>query len=85
MAKKFYNVGTELFTAKDIAKILNVSLGKAYAIMNGYGFPLLKDGRFLYVTREAFCRWLERSKYMAFADKHVCPMTCPFAGFMMTR
>ena len=45
-------------TAKDVAGYLNISLTSGYNLMNSKGFPVLKFGKQLRVTRENFLNWL---------------------------
>ena len=48
-------------TAKDIAGYLNISLTSGYNLMNSKGFPVLKLGKQLRVTRENFLNWLNNT------------------------
>ncbi len=45
--------------AKDLMKILRLSRGKTYELMNSANFPTLSEGRRLFVTKEAFREWLD--------------------------
>jgi len=45
--------------AKDVAGYLNVSLTCAYYIMNSKGFPVIRIGKRLIVTKDNFLQWLE--------------------------
>lgn len=56
--------------AKDIAGYLNVSLICAYYIMNSNGFPVIKIGKRLLVTKENFLQWLHN-----YAEISVRPST----------
>ncbi|WP_046175354.1 helix-turn-helix domain-containing protein [Domibacillus indicus] len=47
-----------VLTVEHLAEILKVSKPKAYQIMDGASFPLIKLGRNKRVTREAFFEWL---------------------------
>lgn len=49
-------------SAKDVAGYLQISLTCAYAVMNSSGFPVIKIGKRLIVTRERFLEWLENAK-----------------------
>ncbi len=48
--------------AKDVAGYLNVSLTCAYNVMNSKGFPVIKIGKRLIVTKENFLNWLTTAK-----------------------
>ena len=48
--------------AKDVAGYLNISLTCAYYIMNSKGFPVIKIGKRLIVTKDNFLHWLEAAK-----------------------
>lgn len=48
-------------TAKDIAGYLNISLTSGYNLMNSKGFPVLKLGKQLRVTRDNFLNWLNNT------------------------
>lgn len=48
--------------AKDIAGYLNVSLTCAYYIMNSNGFPVIKIGKRLLVTKDNFLHWLDNTR-----------------------
>ena len=48
--------------AKDVAGYLNVSLTCAYNVMNSKGFPTIKIGKRLIVTKENFLNWLTTAK-----------------------
>ena len=59
-----FNSNEELptvMTAKDIAGYLNISLTSGYNLMNSKGFPVLKLGKQLRVTRENFLNWLNNT------------------------
>lgn len=48
--------------AKDVAGYLNVSLTCAYYIMNSKGFPVIKIGKRMIVTKDNFLKWLSETK-----------------------
>lgn len=48
--------------AEDLAKALNLSRSKAYAIMNTPGFPSFRVDRTLRVTRPALNDWLKEQQ-----------------------
>ena len=48
--------------AKDVAGYLNISLTCAYNVMNSKGFPTIKIGKRLIVTKENFFNWLTTAK-----------------------
>lgn len=59
-----FNSNDELplvMTAKDIAGYLNISLTSGYNLMNSKGFPVLKLGKQLRVTRDNFLNWLNNT------------------------
>ncbi|UAL49742.1 helix-turn-helix domain-containing protein (plasmid) [Sutcliffiella horikoshii] len=51
-----------VFGAEVISEVLNISLRKAYDIMEQKDFPLVRIGRHKKVTREAFFQWLQKVK-----------------------
>lgn len=53
-------------TAKDIAGYLNISLTSGYNLMNSKGFPVLKLGKQLCVTRDNFLNWLNNTNEMIY-------------------
>lgn len=59
-----FNSNDELplvMTAKDIAGYLNISLTLSYNVMNSKGFPVMKLGKQLRVTRDNFLSWLNNT------------------------
>ncbi len=52
--------------AKDIAGYLNISLTCAYNLMNLQGFPTIKIGKRLIVTKSKFLEWLENADNTTF-------------------
>lgn len=47
--------------AKDVSGYLNISLTCGYYVMKSKGFPVMRIGKRLLVTRENFLKWLENS------------------------
>jgi hypothetical protein len=45
--------------AKDISKILKISLLNAYNLCNSKDFPSVKIGRRIVIPRPAFIKWME--------------------------
>jgi len=52
--------------AKDIAGYLNISLTRAYNLMNSQNFPTIKIGKRLIVTKSKFLEWLENADNTTF-------------------
>ena len=50
-----------MMTAKDVAGYLCISLTCAYYVMNSKGFPVMRIGKRMLVTRTNFLNWLENS------------------------
>ncbi|MEM4993020.1 MULTISPECIES: helix-turn-helix domain-containing protein [Priestia] len=48
-----------ILTAKHVQEILGVGKEKAYQLMDGESFPVIKIGRHKKVQREAFFRWIK--------------------------
>jgi excisionase family DNA binding protein len=48
-----------LMTISDIERVTGLSKPKAYALAHSPGFPILKLGRRLRVTKESFRSWLD--------------------------
>ena len=42
------------------AKLLGISLSSAYELMREEGFPALRIGNRIVVSKEKFCRWVDR-------------------------
>jgi len=53
-----------LLRVHDVQKILNISRGKTYELVNSKDFPVIKIGRCLRIPRDAFREWVKR-KYTA--------------------
>lgn len=49
-----------LLRVHDVQKILNISRGKTYELVNSKDFPVIKIGRCLRIPRDAFREWVER-------------------------
>ncbi len=50
-----------IMQAKDVSGYLNISLTCGYYVMKSKGFPVMRIGKRLLVTRENFLKWLENS------------------------
>ena len=50
-----------VYTTKDIAKILKVSVPTARKIMTEPGFPLYKNGKIMRVSKAAFEEWASKN------------------------
>lgn len=49
--------------AEEVAQVLSISRAGAYSLFHAKGFPAIRIGRRLLVSREDFLRWLsEQSK-----------------------
>ena len=51
-----------VLSAKDVQKILGLSKGKTYELMNSEQFPTLFVNKRMLVTKEAFSAWLTRDE-----------------------
>lgn len=51
-----------VLSAKDVQKILGLSKGKTYELMNSEQFPTLFVNKRMLVTKEAFIAWLTRDE-----------------------
>ena len=49
-----------VLTMRHVQEILGVSRVKAYELASSRGFPVVRFGRSIRVTREAFFRWLNQ-------------------------
>jgi excisionase family DNA binding protein len=52
----------DVLTAKDVAEILNISVGHAYEMMRWTEFPTIKLGRVKRVRKDKFIEWMEKAK-----------------------
>ena len=50
-----------VLSAREVAGYLNISLTSAYYVLNSRGFPVLKVGKRLLVTRDNFLNWLNHT------------------------
>lgn len=50
-------------TAKDIAKVLGLSLEHAYRLIHSKEFPSIQIGKRLVVPKPAFAKWMENPFY----------------------
>ena len=46
-------------TPEDVAQVMGMSKNNVYQLMHSAAFPSFKVGRKLYVSKNAFIRWLE--------------------------
>lgn len=46
---------------KDIMEIMNISKSNAYALCKSEGFPAVRVGKLIRVSRESFRKWLEEN------------------------
>ena len=51
----------EFFTVKDIQQIMNLTRSTAYVLVNSQVFPVIRIGRVIRVSREAFELWLSNA------------------------
>ncbi|MCL6449058.1 MAG: helix-turn-helix domain-containing protein [Armatimonadetes bacterium] len=51
-----------LLKAKEVQKILDVSKGKMYELLNSKDFPVVKVGRCFRVPRDGLKAWIERQQ-----------------------
>lgn len=51
-----------VLSAKDVQKILGLSKGKTYELMNSEQFPTLFVNKRMLVTKEAFITWLMKDE-----------------------
>lgn len=51
-----------LLKAKEVQKILNVSKGKMYELLNSKDFPVVRVGRCFRVPRESLRKWIEEQQ-----------------------
>jgi len=51
-----------LLKAKDAQKILNLSKGKMYELLNSRDFPKVRIGRSFRIPREGLKAWIERQQ-----------------------
>ena len=50
----------EVYTVKDIMRILKIGRNRAYELMQSSGFPSTKLGHTYFVTPDKFQKWLDR-------------------------
>ncbi|MCS5696339.1 helix-turn-helix domain-containing protein [Desulfofundulus thermocisternus] len=48
----------DFFTPRELAKILGVSEGHAYALAKSPGFPVMRIGRRFLISKQGLIRWL---------------------------
>lgn len=51
-----------VLSAKDVQKILGLSKGKTYELMNSEQFPTIFVNKRMLVTKEAFIAWLTKDE-----------------------
>lgn len=51
-----------LLTPRDIQRIFSFGKNRAYELMNSSGFPTIRIGSRMYVTRAALEKWLDMYK-----------------------
>lgn len=49
-------------TPEHVARVMGMSKSNVYQLMHSAAFPSFKVGRKLYVSKNAFIRWLENGK-----------------------
>lgn len=49
-------------TPEDVARVMSMSKNNVYQLMHSTAFPSFKVGRKLYVSKNAFIRWLENGE-----------------------
>lgn len=49
-------------TPEDVARVMGMSKNNVYQLMHSATFPSFKVGRKLYISKNAFIRWLEQSE-----------------------
>lgn len=49
-------------TPEDVARVMGMSKNNVYQLMHSSAFPSFKVGRKLYVSKNAFIRWLENGE-----------------------
>ena len=47
-------------TVKEMGMYLGISTGKAYELVKSAGFPVIRIGRKVLVSKEGLVRWVER-------------------------
>lgn len=51
-----------VMSAEDIAKVMGISKGNAYALMHTKGFPTITLGKRMMVKRDHFFEWLDAQR-----------------------
>ena len=54
-------INMELYSAKDIQRILKLGRDKTYKLLNSKGFPSIKIGRDIRVPKDEFDKWIKRN------------------------
>ena len=47
-------------TAEDLAKLLNISRGGAYSLMHSGGFPTMRIGKKMMVSKDKLMEWIAK-------------------------
>ena len=53
--------GIRILTVRDVAEILNISIGKAHQLFDSSSFPSTRLGRKKFILEPLFYRWLEEN------------------------
>ncbi len=64
LRKMEYNSIDELpitLTGEDVATVLSISRAGAYNLMKSKGFPALRVGKRIVVTKASFIQWVEKN------------------------
>ena len=72
-----------ILNANAIAQTLGISRAGAYELMNSEGFPTLRIGKRMMVSKEHFIQWIERravKRYERKAANHRCRNTAGYAA-----
>lgn len=48
-----------LWTVADLQQVIGCGRRQAYELCNRQGFPVIRMGKRIYVSRDAFLKWLE--------------------------
>lgn len=51
-----------MLTAVDIANILGISRNNAYAVCNSEGFPAIRIGKKIVISKDNFYKWIMQTK-----------------------
>lgn len=56
----------QVYTAKEVSKLLHIGKNLTYDLMRSSGFPSYKIGRQYYVTDDALNKWLKNAENKTF-------------------